>query len=307
MNNLNTGSGFRLNAQLLSLCLILFGFIIIGSVVFSQSLAFMMGVSIEQIGTLLAQLEYSPDNHLKLCLAQLFTALTSFVILPFLYLKYFQKHLLQELLERCSTIPSSVTFVLLISLFSLPVVGFLAELNKTIIPYLGINDGWLQWIERSELQAKKLTELLVYFNSPIDFLLVLLVIAVLPAIGEELLFRGMLQRQFQEIFRNPHWAIVFAAFLFSFIHFQFLGFIPRMALGVLFGYVYYWTSNLWMPILMHFINNATTFLVVNWQKNHGIPDPLEEEISPNFYWIIISVLVMFFLINQLKKRSSSLR
>ena len=88
----------------------------------------------------------------------------------------------------------------------------------------------------------------------------LLVIALIPAVGEELTFRGVVQ---QALTRkcNPHVAIWLSAFIFSFIHFQFYGFLPRMFLGLILGYLFYYSGSLWTSILMHFINNGTAVVV----------------------------------------------
>jgi len=80
-------------------------------------------------------------------------------------------------------------------------------------------------------------------------------IAVLPALGEELMFRGVIQRIFSNWTKNYHWGIWITAFLFSAMHMQFYGFLPRMALGAMFGYLLVWTGTMWVPILAHFVNN----------------------------------------------------
>lgn len=88
----------------------------------------------------------------------------------------------------------------------------------------------------------------------------LLVIALIPAIGEELTFRGVLQ---QSLTRrcNVHVAVFISAFIFSFIHFQFYGFLPRMFIGLVLGYMFYYSGSIWTTILMHFVNNATAVVV----------------------------------------------
>jgi hypothetical protein len=83
----------------------------------------------------------------------------------------------------------------------------------------------------------------------------------LPAIGEELLFRGVLQKLIQKMTGSSHWAIWITATLFSALHLQFFGFLPRLLLGALFGYLLEWTGTLWLPILAHFINNASGVIV----------------------------------------------
>jgi membrane protease YdiL (CAAX protease family) len=81
-------------------------------------------------------------------------------------------------------------------------------------------------------------------------------IALIPALGEEFLFRGTVQRIFAEWFRSEHLAIWAAALLFSLMHYQFLGLIPRVMLGALFGYLFAWTGSIWVAVLAHFVNNG---------------------------------------------------
>lgn len=89
----------------------------------------------------------------------------------------------------------------------------------------------------------------------------LLIIALIPAIGEELTFRGVLQQALTRGCKNAHVAIFLSAFIFSFIHFQFYGFLPRMFIGLILGYMFYYSGSLWTCILMHFINNGTAVVV----------------------------------------------
>lgn len=96
----------------------------------------------------------------------------------------------------------------------------------------------------------------------------LLIIALIPAVGEELTFRGVLQQGLSRRM-NPHVAIILAAAIFSFIHFQFYGFLPRMFLGILLGYMFYVSGSLWTSILMHFVNNGTA-VVLYYLNDKGI-------------------------------------
>jgi hypothetical protein len=118
------------------------------------------------------------------------------------------------------------------------------------------------WARTKEDQLRELTNYLTSFSNVGGLLVGLLVIAVLPAIGEELVFRGLGQRLLQRLTNNHHAGIWVAAFLFSFIHLQFYGFFPRLLLGALFGYIYYWSANLWYPIFAHFVNNGFTLIML---------------------------------------------
>ena len=88
------------------------------------------------------------------------------------------------------------------------------------------------------------------------FIVNLLMIGVVAAVGEELVFRGILVRLFREWTGNIHLAVFIPAFLFSALHLQFFGFLPRLLLGVFLGYLFVWTGSLRVPIIIHFINNA---------------------------------------------------
>ncbi|MFN7118806.1 MAG: lysostaphin resistance A-like protein [Saprospiraceae bacterium] len=113
-----------------------------------------------------------------------------------------------------------------------------------------------EWMREMEKTTSDMVKALLVMDSPAELLFNLLIIAVIPAIGEELIFRGILQQQLQRVLRNPVAAIWLAAILFSAIHMQFVGFLPRMVLGAALGYIFYWTRSLWMPIIAHFMMNA---------------------------------------------------
>ena len=158
---------------------------------------------------------------------------------------------------KVSRKPSVITlFLILFTLVTaVPMLNMITEMNLRLdLPM------WLDGIEKKmmvmEERAARLTELFLTSNSIRDLLVNFLMIAILPAIGEELLFRGVIQRLFQEWIRNAHMAIMITAFLFSFIHFQFYGFLPRFLLGLYFGYLMIWSGTLWVPIAGHLINNG---------------------------------------------------
>ncbi len=303
-NNLSNPSPLQLALQFISVLMVLFGFVILGSVVFSQVLQLLLGKSFGSTDALFQVVKANPNGQIYLLLAQMCTALVSFIVLPFLYLNYAQQDLLRKCVDSLNRVPPLVGWVLLIGLLSFPLIGFLAQLNKDLLQLPAQFEHVTQWMLRSELAAKQLTELIVFTDSPLEFLLALLVIAILPAVGEEFLFRGILQNKFFDIFKNPHVAIWSAAFLFSFIHFQFFGFIPRFFLGLVFGYVYYWTRNLWLPILLHFINNFATLVIVNWQRNHGVANPLDDEMRLPLLPVFMISIGFAYMLWTLKTKAS---
>ncbi len=118
------------------------------------------------------------------------------------------------------------------------------------------------WMRASEEQLAAMTEAFLKMESPTDLIINLLVVAVTPAIAEEMLFRGALQPSLQNIFKNAHIAIILTGIIFSAIHVQFFGFFPRMIIGIYLGYLYFWSGSLWFPILGHFINNGIQVLAI---------------------------------------------
>jgi uncharacterized protein len=119
----------------------------------------------------------------------------------------------------------------------------------------------------------------------------MIVIGVLPAIGEEIVFRGIIQNQLFRATHNKHVAIWIAAILFSAIHFQFFGFVPRMLLGALFGYLYYWSGNLWMSVIAHFANNGFSVLAMYFYQKGAIGFDVEDTESVPAHFVIFSALL----------------
>jgi membrane protease YdiL (CAAX protease family) len=157
-------------------------------------------------------------------------------------------------LKKRSTIIAYI-IVPFIMVASIPFINFLVSFNEGI--QLPSSMKSLEtWMKEGEKNAEALTKVFLQANNFKDLVSNLLLIALLPAVGEELLFRGVLQKQFSELAKNHHIGIWIAAFLFSFMHFQFSGFIPRLILGVLLGYIFYFSKSLWLPIIAHFTNNA---------------------------------------------------
>jgi hypothetical protein len=164
-----------------------------------------------------------------------------------------------KILEYLSARKTPVLLTLLLTIFvvlgAVPLINFLAEFNMNLSLPERLS-GLEQRIRDTEAMAEELMNLFLSDTSVSRFLINLFMIAVVPAIGEEFFFRGLLQRIFTEWFRNHHLGVIITAIMFSFMHFQFLGFIPRILLGILFGYLLVWTGTIWVPVLAHLINNA---------------------------------------------------
>ena len=151
---------------------------------------------------------------------------------------------------------------------SLPVTNQLTDWNESM-KLGGVFMRLEEWMKSLEEAAQTATERMLNTSTLGGLLLNLLVIAMIPAVGEELTFRGVLQQSLTRGMKNPHVAILLSAAIFSFIHFQFYGFLPRLFLGVLLGYLFYTTGSLWTSIAMHFVNNGTA-VVLYYLNNKGV-------------------------------------
>ena len=155
-----------------------------------------------------------------------------------------------------------------VMLLAIPGINLLSAWNQQMALPEWMS-GIEQWMRMQEDAASQLTEQFLQVSTVGGLLVNIGLMALLPAVAEELTFRGVVQGMFT---RNKHVAIWAAAAIFSFVHFQFYGFIPRMLLGAMFGYMLWWTGSLWVPMLMHFVNNCAAVVVAFWAYNY-----MEEE------------------------------
>ena len=150
-----------------------------------------------------------------------------------------------------------IAFIPLLAFFSLPLIQASFEFNSQLIP----EESFLEeTFKPTEELAGQITEVMLQMDGPIELIVILILVAVLPAICEEFAFRGVLQSQLAKGFGNVHLGIWVSAFIFSAIHFQFYGFIPRMLLGAFFGYLLIHSGSIWTSVVAHFFNNALAVL-----------------------------------------------
>jgi membrane protease YdiL (CAAX protease family) len=184
-----------------------------------------------------------------------------------------------------------------------PIISFTGIFNSNLELPAFLSD-LEQWIIAREKEAQYFTEVFLESNNWNETLINVLLIAVLPALGEELLFRGAMQTTFVRIFKNIHVAIWFSAAIFSAFHIQFLGFLPRFILGILFGYLMIYGRSIWLPILAHFTNNLLAFVLYQAyaETKEGI-NPIQQsgQEYPNIIWIILSFLGVIILMGWLYK------
>ncbi|MEM7055792.1 MAG: CPBP family intramembrane glutamic endopeptidase [Bacteroidota bacterium] len=159
------------------------------------------------------------------------------------------------------------------------------------------------WAQNKEAELKRLTELLTTFYNTTDFLSGIVVIAFIPAIGEELLFRGIVQSLFYQITKSTHLAIYIAALIFSAIHSQFYGLLPRFLLGVLFGYIYEWTKDLAFPTIAHFFNNSFTLFMLFLHQQGSIKQDVQTTQALPLPVITLFTVISLALASTLQRHS----
>jgi membrane protease YdiL (CAAX protease family) len=188
-------------------------------------------------------------------------------------------------------------FAALLWLFTLPIISFLADINNKIAfptSFAGLENSF----RLAEARAENATRFLLNITSLSGLMVNLLVIAVVAAIAEELIFRGIIQKLLFEQSKNIHLAIWLTALVFSLFHLQFFAIIPRIVLGAALGYTFYWSKSIWVPIFFHFINNASiVFASYLYHKKLIATDPNEITFFPNsvlFVAFICSIAMVYF-------------
>ena len=198
----------------------------------------------------------------------------------------------------------AISILLFSFVFFIVFNSLVIEWNKALI-FPDFMSQFENWAISKEKQLAKLTVFLISFESFNEYLIGVLAIAIVPGILEEFFFRGILQKNILLISKNHHFAIWITAIVFSFIHLQFYGFFPRMIMGVLFGYIFYWSGSLTYPIIAHIFNNFFS-LTLFYAANEGLFGPefkVDINSSPDIplYVIIFSFFIFSFLIVSLRK------
>lgn len=196
-----------------------------------------------------------------------------------------------------------VLVVILLMICAMPILEWVTQLNQRMVLPDALK-GIEKWMKDAEDQGMKTTMALLKMDHIGVFLINIGMIALLPAVAEELMFRGGLQRALGRMFRNPHIAIWFAAFIFSAIHMQFYGFFPRLFLGAAFGYLYLWSGSLWYAIFGHFINNGYAVCAAWYMQKNNIPlSEADKTMNIAWYGYIISAVLTFLLFRYFKKQT----
>lgn len=184
---------------------------------------------------------------------------------------------------------------------SYPAIAVIAQWNEQIVLPDSLT-GVENWMRQMEDAAKDVTDLFLSGETLSDLFLNLLIIAAAAAFVEEIFFRGALQQLIEKWLRNGHVAVWTAAFIFSAIHLQFYGFLPRLVMGAVLGYLFLYSRNLWIPMLYHFVNNAAVVVITYFWGESNFLEQLEDKPLTwvSFIVMIVSGLLTYFLFSQYK-------
>ncbi|MEQ8304620.1 MAG: CPBP family intramembrane glutamic endopeptidase [Cyclobacteriaceae bacterium] len=276
------------------------GFIVVGPLIgFMLALPFFEG-DLLTLQTKLASPTSYPELKLPLFIIQASATLIGLIIVPALYVKAFERKSVFNLFRNKTVYNSSLALSgLLIVAFMVPNSVFIEwNANVTMPEFLR---GFEAWARDKEDVATALTNYLTTFSSTGQFLFAFFAIAVLPGIGEELVFRGMLQPELRRATGNMHVAIWVSAIMFSAIHLQFFGFVPRMLLGVLFGYLYFWSGNIIVPMFAHFVNNGFSLIMLYLYQTGNTSLNIDSSESAPLLTAILFTIITFGILLYLKK------
>ncbi len=228
----------------------------------------------------------------------------SFFIIPGVILLILLKPSYQSLFAVVKIAPGSdFLMVILLAICLFPLTSFTGYLNSAMDLPVWLS-GAEQWMTEKENELADLTSLLMASDNLRDLVVNLVMIAILPAIGEELIFRGILQKILNNLIKNSWLAIGITAFVFSAIHLQFYGFLPRFILGLVYGYLFFWSGSLLLPVMAHFVNNAvpTIGAYLNTMENSGISEetPVLTQLAGLVLPIILVVLILSYFWNKRK-------
>ncbi|MCL2650413.1 MAG: CPBP family intramembrane metalloprotease [Candidatus Azobacteroides sp.] len=300
--------GFFKNTSFPFQIFMLFSFVILGislgAYLFKGLIWVKSGFSSEIVNDLLQHI----NEDAQLMRQSLFFQTVCGFFFPALIFARFFSDDAKEYLAMEQGISGSVAALTILSIiFALPILNVIVYLTQQIpLPDFmkAVESQIVEW----ENQAQHEIEAMLITDKYLTFLINLLIVAVLAAVGEEFLFRGILQNIFGKIIKNPHAVIWTVAFIFSLVHLQFFGFFARMLLGAYLGYLLYYSKSIWLPVLAHSVNNALGVISYYSIKDPELLKKMDQVgVGPTF-WVSLVSLVLFsvtfiFIIKKCKSQN----
>ncbi len=242
----------------------------------------------------LADALMKPENVQVLRLIQVITTFFAMALPAFIVSNLDERNPLARLGFNDTVSGWQVLIILIMVIMGFLVSGALSELNQ-MIP---ITKKATDYFQKLENEYNKQVMILGSMKSTADYILSMLILALIPAIFEEMLFRGSLQQIMVSLTRNAFAGILITSILFSAIHGSYYGFLPRLFLGIMLGYIFYFSKNLWLSIAAHFLNNAYALTAMYVLSRSGkLNTDMLDETYPLYYGLIgapVIILLFFF-------------
>lgn len=288
---------------------LVFGLVVIG--LFAGTLValltakpFFTDVSLTELIGKMGQMSNNPSDKWLALYVQGMAASAGFGMAPFLFAKYLSP--LQEPMifgkNSIKLMPWLLTFTIMA--FAMPFVSYLEEWNKAFVFPESLKSLEI-WFRHKEDEIAELTKWLTKFESFSDFLFAFLVVGVVAGVAEEYLFRGVIQPRLIALFGNVHVGIWLTGFVFGAIHVQFYGLFPRMMLGVLLGYLAFYSGKLQYAMVGHILNNGMVVILLYFNSLQITSFDMESALGISWYVAIVSIIATFWQIisfrNQYKK------
>lgn len=269
---------------------LLFGFCGVGIVVSSIITAIIGNIVLHVPLITLADELMKPENVSVNRLLQIFTTFLVMALPAFLSTYAAGGDAMQKIGFRQKSGIVQLGIVILMVFFGFMLGDALSELNKIIPLSADLEKTFKQMEDNYSDEVMAIASM----KSFADYFLSLVVLAVLPAIFEEMLFRGSLQQIMIGITSNAFLGILITSIIFSAIHISYYGFLPRLALGMMLGYIFYFSKNLWLSIAGHFLQNAYTLTILYLYSHEGkTPNDAFEEYFPWYYGLVGAVAIVF--------------
>lgn len=282
--------------------LILLGLFLVGETVFSFVSLYLTDLIfpsanllslVQEIDLIETAEQFSNTQVYALKIFQLLSSLGRFILIPVFFLYLINAPLITSTGLNKSVHARQIFLIILIMISATGVIGFIYEWNQNIQLPAAMEEAE-KLMRRLETQAQLQTDAFLNTTNIGGLLLNIFIIGIVASVGEEFLFRGVLQRLILTHTQKVHLAVWSAAFIFSFIHLQFFGFFPRLILGAIVGYLYAWSGSLWSAIIAHFVNN-TGAVIAYYLLNKEI---ISEQVAEPTGWVqaIISLPLLIFFI-----------
>lgn len=288
--------------QLVMTLVVAFMMMFISSVISMAIAVPMYHLDINDLSNLMTNLD-DPRNIAVLKFSQIIVSLCGFVFSALILAYLFSFNSNQYLrMDRNPRLKYFVyAFLLIIIVF--PLINLIGALNSEL-QFPDFMRGFQSYLDEQDQMNEQLMETFLADSNLRGLFVNVVMIGIIPAVGEELFFRGVVQNIFTKMSKNYHWGIWIAAAVFSLIHMQISGFFPRLLLGAMFGYMLVWSRSMWVPILAHFVNNVSAVIMYYLVNTNRLGKETLEYGSTSDVWpfvlvsaVLTGVLLWYFYKN----------